>query len=189
LITLPNLRIIDHVVGDTGSKHDSSAFKHSLTAQKHNKLFQNGECILADSPYPRETWSTAPYKKALTERPNTRTFNYFVSRLRIRSQHAVGSLKGRFGSLRVLRQQIRDDRFHELSLEWIKACIVVHMMCFSIERYLPDGGMVEELLREGREDEDARAAQNWEDFWEKIDIEEAERLHIEEASKRANSRR
>jgi hypothetical protein len=94
---------------------------------------------------------------------NNRTFNYFVSRVRVRSEHAVGYLKGWFGSLRGLRQQIRDNRFPELSLEWIKTCIVVHMLWFCIERDLPDGGMVEQLLSEGREDEDAQADENWGD--------------------------
>ena len=43
LITLPNLRIIDYVVGHCGSAHDSTVFKDSRCAKETNQLFSSSE--------------------------------------------------------------------------------------------------------------------------------------------------
>ena len=46
--------------------------------------------------------------------------------LRIRSEHAIGFLKGRFQSLKGLRVLISNKASHKFATYWIKACIVVH---------------------------------------------------------------
>jgi hypothetical protein len=193
---LPNLRIIDYVVGHTGSKHDSSAFKDSRTSRHHPELFPQGEWIWADSAYSLESWATAPYKKPLSEKANNKTFNYFVSRVRVRSEHAVGYLKGRFGSLRGLRQQIRNERAHHLAVAWVKTCLVLHMLCWKIEMELNEEENIQCLIEEGitaeREAQAARRRlglpvdeeEDYTNFWETLDIEEAERLEMEELSAR-----
>ncbi|KAG6819196.1 hypothetical protein H0H93_014448, partial [Arthromyces matolae] len=52
LITLPNLRIIDYVIGHCGSCHDSTAFAAFHTFCDHQQLLGPGEWIWADSAYP-----------------------------------------------------------------------------------------------------------------------------------------
>jgi len=51
LVTLPNLRIIDYVLGPPGSVHDSMAFKESCAYKESDQLFPNGEWLWADSAY------------------------------------------------------------------------------------------------------------------------------------------
>ena len=46
--------------------------------------------------------------------------------LRIRSEHAIGFLKGRFQSLRDLRVLIRDEKTHKSAVYWVVACIAIH---------------------------------------------------------------
>lgn len=53
--------------------------------------------------------------------------------LRIKSEHAVGSLKGRFQSLKGLRQQIKNEKDHFQALEWVRTCIVIHTLIHDIE--------------------------------------------------------
>jgi hypothetical protein len=206
---LPNLRIIDYVVGHTGSKHDSSAFKDSWTAQHHTELFPGDEWIWTDSAYALEGWSTAPYKKPLSDKPNNRTFNYYLSRIRVHSEHAIGYLKGRFNSLRGLRQQVLNERAHELALMWVKACMVLHMLCWRIEAQQHEDDTIWELIDIGVAAERRAAAErcaeaqrrtqrpveeeeeeNFDDFWETIDIadSEAERLERDELSQRQMGR-
>ncbi|KAF8572921.1 hypothetical protein K439DRAFT_1377001, partial [Ramaria rubella] len=60
LITLPNLHIIDYVIGH--SAHDSTAFQDSQVYKQHQWLFQNREWIWADSAYPVQPWCVALYK-------------------------------------------------------------------------------------------------------------------------------
>jgi hypothetical protein len=46
--------------------------------------------------------------------------------VRIRSDHAIGFLKGRFHSLKHLRLRISDERSHKFATYWIAACIRIH---------------------------------------------------------------
>jgi hypothetical protein len=52
--------------------------------------------------------------------------NYHVSRVRIRSEHCMGYLKGRWSSLRGLRLRIDDPDAHKFATLWIASCIHLH---------------------------------------------------------------
>ena len=56
LITLPNLCIINYVLGPPGSIHDSTVFKES------GQLSCDGEWLWADSAYALLLWCMVPYK-------------------------------------------------------------------------------------------------------------------------------
>ncbi|KIL57516.1 hypothetical protein M378DRAFT_33627, partial [Amanita muscaria Koide BX008] len=149
IINLPNLHIIDFAYGHTGSIHDSTAWEETRCAQEHNKIFVNGEWIWADSAYPVcsndeqlrrnlsliskiNTWIVAPYKKPDRDIPENEVFNNHLSMLRIRSEHAIGFLKGRFHSLKGLRVYIKNEKTHKIATYWIAACIGIHafaMLC------------------------------------------------------------
>lgn len=63
----------------------------------------------------------------------------------------MGYIKGRFCSLRGLRQQIDNAQDHERAIIWVKACIIIHTLIFSIEKGAEDPSFVEDLIEEGRE--------------------------------------
>lgn len=68
----------------------------------------------------------------------------------MKSEHAVGYLKGRFSSLKDLRQQIKNPTDHLRAVEWIRTCIVIHTLIHDIERGLEhDSDWEEELIDEG----------------------------------------
>ncbi|EGO30651.1 hypothetical protein SERLADRAFT_345039 [Serpula lacrymans var. lacrymans S7.9] len=95
-IILPhNLKIIDYGLGHIGSTHDSSAFQDTLTSQKHKDFLNEDEWIWADSAYPITSWCVAPFKQppgcSLTTRQSQ--FNYHLSHIHIRCEHAIGLLK------------------------------------------------------------------------------------------------
>ncbi len=69
--------------------------------------------------------------------------------VRIKSEHAVGHLKGRFQSLRGLRQQIKNEVDHLRAVEWIRACIVIHTLIHEIELGNEDMDWQEETIEEG----------------------------------------
>ena len=71
------------------------------------------------------------------EEPNNEVFNNHISIVRIRSEHAIGFLKGRFQSLKGLRVRIRDARSHKFATYWVLTCIGIHsfaMVCEEEER-------------------------------------------------------
>jgi hypothetical protein len=66
-------------------------------------------------------------------RDNTR-YNYYVSRVRVRSEHCVGYLKGRFCSLRQLRLRIDSGEDLEFACLWAHACIAIHSFAMDFEK-------------------------------------------------------
>lgn len=68
----------------------------------------------------------------------------------------MGFLKGRFQSLRGLRQQIKDERDHRLAVEWIRACLIIHTLIHDIETesHNCDAEFNEELIQMGLDEEE-----------------------------------
>jgi hypothetical protein len=65
-------------------------------------------------------------------------FGHVQLQVRIRSEHAMGYLKGRFQSLRRLRQNIDSERDWLLALTWIRVCIIIHSLAFEVENIVED---------------------------------------------------
>lgn len=63
---------------------------------------------------------------------NTR-YNYYVSKVRICSEHCIGFLKGRWSSLRGLRICINNEKSIQYATLWITACIHLHMFAMDHE--------------------------------------------------------
>jgi hypothetical protein len=53
--------------------------------------------------------------------------------VRIRSEHAIGFLKGRWHSLKHLRVRIADERSHKFATYWIAACVGLHAFAMQCE--------------------------------------------------------
>ncbi|TFY79482.1 hypothetical protein EWM64_g4525 [Hericium alpestre] len=133
IISLPNLRIIDFGYGFTGSTHDATAWKETRLPKERASLLRPEEFVWADSAYPISSWVVAPYKKPLRDIRENEVFNNHVSMLRIRSEHAIGFLKGRFQSLKGLRLRIEDEAGHHFATKWVVACIVTHAFAMQCE--------------------------------------------------------
>ena len=53
--------------------------------------------------------------------------------VRIRSEHAIGFLKGRWHSLKHLRIRILNEKSHKFATYWIAACIGLHAFAMQCE--------------------------------------------------------
>lgn len=53
--------------------------------------------------------------------------------VRIRLEHAIGFLKGRFHSLKELRVNIKDETTHKFATYWVVACVGVHSFAMRSE--------------------------------------------------------
>lgn len=76
----------------------------------------------------------APFKKPDSELPNNEIFNNHVSIVRIRSEHAIGFLKGRFQSLKGLHIKIKDENSHKFATYWVASCIGIHAFAMKCEK-------------------------------------------------------
>jgi hypothetical protein len=78
-----------------------------------------------------------------------RNYSEPFEQVRVKSEHAMGYLKGRFSSLRGLRQQIDDVIDHKRALAWVKTCIIIHTLVSFVEDGNEDNDFMDELVREG----------------------------------------
>ena len=84
--------------------------------------------------------------------PDNEVFNNHVLMVRIRSEHAIGYLKGRFQSLKGLRIQIDSERTHKFATYWVLACIATHnfaMECEAEERAEDESADEDPFILEG----------------------------------------
>ncbi|KAF8584006.1 hypothetical protein K439DRAFT_1647047 [Ramaria rubella] len=152
LISTPSLRIIDYGVGLPGSQHDATAWKQTWIPLEHETLLGRDEWVWADTAYPLQTWCQAPYKKPEKDIPENARYNYYVSRVHVRSEHLI----------------------------WVTACIVLHNFAMLQEAEEDDGGDVElnEFFREGlgliEKEQRMREARN---LWADEHIANDDRVH------------
>ena len=125
-------------VGFPGNSHDSTILQ---STNLYDKIVANGiippmaknvqgtnifPLILGDGAFPFKTWPMKPFSHAILKRQE-KYFNYRLSRARMVSECAFGSLKGRW---RILQRKCESKK------ETVKcvalACIVLHNVC--IER-------------------------------------------------------
>ena len=99
-------------------------------------------------------WVVAPYKWPERDLPENDIFNNHVSIIRIRSEHAIGFLKGRFPSLKNLCVAIWDGNGHKVATYWVAGCVAIHsfaMQCEADERSddESDAAMQDPFIMEG----------------------------------------
>lgn len=148
-----SLFIVDYAAGHVGSAHDALAFRDTRLYNNHSTLLRNGEWVWADSAYGVASWLVSPFKQPgggeIT--PDQSRFNYYLSRLRVRVEHAIGLLKGRFQSLRELRIQISSTERHRSAVRWIQCCITLHNLIIMIEGDNDDEQYRNELIELGKD--------------------------------------
>lgn len=121
-------RIIAMHVGCPGSCADSTVFKRMAQYKKPHKYFSPGEYLLADSAYGLSMTCIPACKAPAANTPDNASFNYCLARSRVRNEHCIGVLKSRWGSLREMRQQIRNAEDYDHLLEWVVSCCILHNM-------------------------------------------------------------
>jgi DDE superfamily endonuclease len=86
-----------------------------------------------DSAYPCTSRSIPVHKEPASLIPRNAVFDRYVSRLRVRSEHAMGALKGRFQCLRGLRLQINSKSDHVAACRWVTITIILHNIIVDLE--------------------------------------------------------
>ena len=119
--------IITHLhAGFPGSAYDSRVFINSQVWLKHTDFFKVDEYLLTDTKYPLTKITLPPYKQPASTRWENQRFNRHLSSIRVRSEHTIGQLKGRFQSFRSMPTLILGKETHTLVVLWIRSCVVLH---------------------------------------------------------------
>lgn len=96
-------------------------------------MFHPGEFMWADSAYSLTPHVIPIHKQPAASDPLNKQWDTAVSHIRIRSEHCMGALKGRWSSLRGIRLSISRKRDHEAVCDWIRMCIILHNLVVDIE--------------------------------------------------------
>lgn len=125
-------RIIATHIGNPGSCGDSNVFQRMDLFRDPGSHFCPGQFLLADSAYGLSQNCIPAFKSPAADLPENTAFNYCLARSRVRVEHCIGILKGRWSSLKEMRQQIRNDGDMMILVKWVLSCCVLHNMLAEI---------------------------------------------------------
>ena len=119
-------RIIALDAGHPGSASDSTVFKGMDQYLVPEDYFSPGEYLLADAAYAVSKTCIPPYKAPSSELPDNSAFNFHLACSRVRNEHCIGILKGRWQSMKELRHRLRTADNMENLCFWVISCCVLH---------------------------------------------------------------
>jgi len=96
-------------------------------------FFDGEEFAWADSAYAVNSQMIPVHKKPASLEPMNVLFDKVVAGLRVRSEHCIGALKGRFQCLRGLRVHINSNNNHYEACKWILVAIILHNLIIDVE--------------------------------------------------------
>ncbi|KAG0149865.1 hypothetical protein CROQUDRAFT_104795 [Cronartium quercuum f. sp. fusiforme G11] len=76
---------------------------------------------------------TRSYKAQAANNERVRDFNYYVAKTRVRNEHSIGVLKGRWPSLECMRLHLYGRTHMHAYSQWIRACVILSNIFAGLE--------------------------------------------------------
>eukprot|EP00956_Cyclotella_meneghiniana_P011420 scaffold16021_cov55-Cyclotella_meneghiniana.AAC.1 len=102
-------RIRAYLAGFPGSAHDNRVRSNMRQFKYPEHFFECTEYVLCDSAYSPSENAIPAYKRTGGDDADNNTFNAFLAKPRVITEHTMGLWKGRFPWLRGIRMEITDD--------------------------------------------------------------------------------
>ena len=121
-------RVTYYQVGWPGSVHDNRVWRTCKMGRRSSDYFLPHEYLLTDSAF-TPSQHIVPAFKSTRGQPipsNNLNFNTLLAKPRIKSEHCISLLKGRFPWLRNIRIRIRGRKDLRRIVEHVRACVVLH---------------------------------------------------------------
>jgi len=152
-----------HHSGCPGSAHDNRVYRNMDLYQNPENYFSENEFNLGDSAFANSPFMVSSFKKQTGEEipEEHERFNKLLSKVRMRSEHTIGILKGRFPWLRSIRMKItKKKRSLRRILRLLNATIILHNMLLTFKENMDvrdwidkDKDDISDCDAEGREEE------------------------------------
>ena len=159
--------------GYPGSAHDNRVYRNMDIFHHPDNYFSEMEFNIGDSAFSNSPFMVSSFKKQQGEEiPEEHDrFNKLLSKVRIRSEHTIGILKGRFPWLRSIRMKItKKKKSLRKILRLIDATIILHNMLITFGENMMVQGWIDEddqaldIDDEGRAEDQSelmKAAPEW----------------------------
>jgi len=169
-----NRKIRYYHSGYPGSAHDNRVYRNMDLYQNPKKYFSENEFNLGDSAFANSPFMVSSFKKQTGEEipEEHERFNKLLSKVRMRSEHTIGILKGRFPWLRSIRMKITNKkRSLRRILRLLDATIILHNMLLTFKENMDvrdwidkDKDDISDCDAEGREEEISELAKSIPDW-------------------------
>ncbi|EFP80235.2 uncharacterized protein PGTG_06191 [Puccinia graminis f. sp. tritici CRL 75-36-700-3] len=118
--------ITAYMTGWPGSCGNSMVFKRMMLHKEPTLFFDRGQYLIADSAYELGVHCIPAYKAPAAYIKDNSDFNYCLARSRVRNEHTIGILKGRWASLQHLRLAIQKPSDMMEVIRWVNCCVTLH---------------------------------------------------------------
>ena len=134
-------RVIYFLAGWPGSTHDNRVLRNSDLSRNKAKYFGINEHLLGDSAYSASQIMVQAFKKGRGQAnlpPRKEKFNTLLAEIRIKSEHCIGILKGRFPCLKRLNVWIKDGKKQVKHIvDIITSCMIIHNLMIDYDDDIP----------------------------------------------------
>lgn len=121
-------RILCHHIGWPGSVHDNRVWRNCRLFLQCERFFSKKECLLGDSAFTASEIMIPPFKAAsgamLTA--SRTAFNACLAKPRVKSEHCIGALKGRWPFLREIRHVISGAKSVNTTTNYARGTVTLH---------------------------------------------------------------
>ena len=147
-----NSRILYYHLGWPGSVHDNRVWRNCKINRRPLQHFSGKQYLLGDSAFTASSIMIPPFKTTTggTLSRNKSAFNTLLSKPRVKSEHCIGILKGRFPFLRGIRMRIANKEDLQTIINHVRGTVVLHNFLRNDESWL-------EAIPEGDDDLDPEA--------------------------------
>jgi hypothetical protein len=121
-------KVTYYQVGWPGSVHDNRVWRTCKLGRKTGEYFLPHEYLLTDSAFTASDHIVPAFKatKGVPITSNNSNFNTLLAQPRIKSEHCIGLLKGRFPWLKNIRIRIKEKKDLRRIVEYVRVCVILH---------------------------------------------------------------
>ena len=123
-----NCRILYQHTGWPGSVHDNRVWRTCKLMCRSDKYFSDKEYLLGDTAFTPGPRMIPPFKQTPGTflNPNKIAFNTLLASPRVKSEHCIGILKGRFPFLKGIRMTLGGRKDMQRILKYVRGCVILH---------------------------------------------------------------